>query len=773
MAEMEDQVVPHWLKSGSLLVALVAAAAPFCVPFLVIVLPLLACIYVYKTVTGVSNVREEDSSAVGEKVEVQEGVAKTIVEQSKKKVDATAVQPALSNGKIIQEDKKGMQESANGTEMKMPKKPSAPGQVGGAAILAKLRAAKGYKAPKPKPMVVLYASQTGTAAEVAKNISAAIEGSGLPSRVLSMNEFGFENLSKDKSPYVIWVASSTGDGEPPDNASKFYTSAKNRSNSEYLLRGVEFTCLGLGDSNYTRFMHVPRVLKTRFLELGATKFYEPVEADEVDGIEDIIDAWMEGLLPAVKKLMKPEEKQGGSMVQGKSTVMPLPSCSIEVVWMDGKKKDRDEIDEKILNGKGYSADDPCNASLKSAEYLTSEGSHKEGRRVIHLEMGIDNSGLRYKPGDCIGVFPENDHELVVAVIRHLGLDKDAWFEVKHKNDSIDTPETKPLQHVKWPCSVESALLHGIDLTSPPKKSLLRLLAEYCSDEREKEKLMHLCSREGRADYTKSIIQAHYSFCDVLFDTRSCKPPFDALLDALPPLAPRMYSISGCQEASPDAIEVAFTVVEYESNGRTRHGVATTWLEKNAHALLHQHEINKNIQKDIPIYLRSGGVFSPPADLTVPWILIGPGTGVSPFRGFLQDRQVRLEHHTENVGDCWLFFGCRDTAKDFLYAKDLNSFKSNGTLSELFIAESRKDPLKKKYVQHVMLEKKDMIKEMILDKNGYVFVCGDGAQMAKDVHNALVEIISTADETSSEEKQRAEETLSRMTKEGRYVRDVWS
>ena len=763
--------MPRWLKSGSLLVAFVAAAAPFCVPFILIVLPLLAGIYVYKTVTGSSSAQREVADAVEGKAEVQEGVANTSREQSRVN---TAAKPALSKDERIQQDGKQREQSPNGTEINVKKKPSSPGQVGGAAILAKLRAAKAYKAPKPKPMVVLYGSQTGTAAEVAKNISASIEGAGLPSRVLSMNEFGFENLSKDKSPYVIWVASSTGDGEAPDNASKFYTSAKKRSNSECLLQGVQFTCLGLGDSNYTRFMHIPRVLKTRFLELGAKTFYEPVEADEVDGIEDIIDTWMEGLLPAVKVLMKPEEKQGGGAptVQDKRSVMPLPSCSIDVVWIDGKNFS--EKDTQVLKGKGLSADDPCHVKLKSAGYLTSEESHKEGRRVIHLEMGIEHSGIQYKPGDCVGVFPENDHELVAAVIKHLGLDKDAWFEVKHRDDGTDTPETKPLQHVKWPCSVESAFLHGLDLTSPPKKSLLRLLAEYCSDEKEKEKLMHLCSREGRADYMKSIIQAHYSFCDVLFDTKSCKPPFESLLDALPPLAPRMYSISGCQAVSPDAIEVAFTVVEYESNGRTRNGVATTWLEKEARALLH-HQCeanNNNNQKNIPIYLRSGGVFSPPADLTVPWILIGPGTGVSPFRGFLQDRQVRLEHHDGSIGDCLLFFGCRDVAKDFLYEKDLTCFKSIGTLSELFIAESRKNPLKKTYVQHLMLERKDMLKEMILEKNGYVFVCGDGANMAKDVHNALVEIVST-DTTRQEERQKSEDILSRMTKEGRYVRDVWS
>lgn len=137
----------------------------------------------------------------------------------------------------------------------------------------------------------------------------------------------------DQTPLVIWVASSTGDGEAPDNATTFYNDIRKRSHEQGRLSGIRFTGLGLGDSNYTRFMHVPRVLKSRFLELGAEEFFPSAEADEVDGIEEIIDAWMDKLLPAVRHAVKPEETQGAKKPKD-ITYMPLPSCSIDIQWIE-------------------------------------------------------------------------------------------------------------------------------------------------------------------------------------------------------------------------------------------------------------------------------------------------------------------------------------------------------------------------------------------------------------------------------------------------------
>lgn len=759
--EGEDWGLPPWMRRAALLVAFAGAAMPFIVPFLPLLIPLAAAIYVAKRITSFQ-VKEETTNGPDDKKTVVVGL-----EPIPPKKVVSAEQERLHEASAKEAEKRD-KKNGEGENSKSVKDSKASGQVGGAAILAKLRAARRNKKPVAKPMTVLYGSQTGTAAEVAKNISASIEALDLPSRVQSMNEFGFQNVTQENCPYIIWVVSSTGDGEAPDNASRFFTSAKKKSNNENLLSGIQFSCIGLGDSNYTRFMHVPRTLKNRFLEMGAKPFYAPLEADEVDGIEEIIDTWLEGLWPAVKQVMKPEEKQGASMkTLQENACPPLPSCSIEIEFTDHDSVDpaQENSLEDGANEFEYSVDHPFLSTICGTSYMTSEKCRDE-RRVIHMEFDIAGSGIEYHPGDSIGLMPENDKVLVDSIISHLDLDPNRWFIVRHKRTSESSPETRALQHIKWPCSVQSAFLHGVDLTSPPKKSLLRVMAEYCSDAREKENLLHLCSRAGRRQYIDDIIKRKYAFCDLLFDNKSCKPPLDVLLDALPPLAPRMYSVSASPCESPNKIEVAFTVVEYESNGKSRKGIATSWLENKAQSLLSSKSADNKFS--VPIFLRKGGVFSPPARLDVPWIMIGPGTGVSPFRGFLQERRNSMKHTTGPVSECWLFFGCRNKMHDYIYGKELESFADQGILSSLQVAESRKDPMNKVYVQHLMIKHASHLRDLIATQGAYIFICGDGANMVHDVHEALIDILNT-----NEDRKSAEQMLVTMTKEGRYVKDVWS
>lgn len=765
--------LPPWVRRGSILVVMFAVAAPICIPFLLIGLPVLGLIFIMRMKTMAENAatetkKREDTEQKKELVVATEGEKGT----DSKEQDGTIGGVENTQAENIKNDSSG-KAPAEGTDTTGNGAPV----VGGAAILAKLRAARKHKSPKPHPVVVLYGSQTGTAAEVAKNISASIEGMGLTSRVVSMNEMGFGNLSKEKTPCVIWVASSTGDGEAPDNATKFYNDAKKKSQTEGVLRGIQFTCLGLGDSNYTRFMHVPRVLKNKFLELGATTFYEPKEADEVDGLEDIIDGWIEGLLPAVRAAVKPEETQGARVPPSsnkENTYAPLPSCSIQVTWM--KDGDATQNESKGVMGEEYSASEPFLAPIKSAMYLTTDTSDPD-RRVIHMQFDLTDSGIEYSPGDSLGVLPENDADLVDSVLKHLGLDGTACFSVQHVRTENDMPETKPCQHIKWPCSVRSAFMHGVDLTSPPKKSLLRVLAEYCSDAKEKEELMHLCSRDGRKDYMERILKSHCGFCDVLMQHASCRPPFEVLLDALPPLAPRMYSVSSSPASSPHVADVAFTAVEYMTPQKTmRKGVATWWLEKTAEVFLSSTTPNGNESVPrVPLFLRKGGSFSTPSTLNVPWIMIGPGTGVSPFRGFLQQRKHMLEQqHNAEKAECWLFFGCRDMTKDYLYGKELESFVADGTLDQLVVAESRKTPNTKVYVQDKMRQHVAHLHNLIVDQNAYIFICGDGHSMARDVHNTLVDIVcgdDTKDNVAS--RKEAESFLAAMTKDAKYIKDVWS
>jgi len=232
------------------------------------------------------------------------------------------------------------------------------------------------------------------------------------------------------------------------------------------------------------------------------------------------------------------------------------------------------------------------------------------------------------------------------------------------------------------------------------------------------------------------------------------------------------------------VEVAFTVVRYTTAVRSgseeeREGVATSWLRRICAAALNS-PLNDSpvVGQYIPIFMRRGGDFRPPTDLSVPWILIGPGTGVAPFRAFLQERRRRLQAVTVEedplesasaCGPCWLYFGCRRADQDFLYETDFRDFEADGTLTKLCVAFSRAQD-HKVYVQHLMAASGRELHDLIIDHDGYVFVCGDGAGMAKDVHSALIDIMVKHGEATQAE---AAATLMEMAKRGRYVRDIWS
>lgn len=309
---------------------------------------------------------------------------------------------------------------------------------------------------------------------------------------------------------------------------------------------------------------------------------------------------------------------------------------------------------------------------------------------------------------------------------------------------------------------------GVDLTSPPRKSLLQLLATHCTDDRDATALRTLATAR---DAYAELLTSRPTLLQLLERHPSCSPPLDALLDALPALAPRMYSIA-CAPVGDcvQQLHVAFSVVESRRpNGMVSRGVATGYLEARCRPLLSIAPSSDHHPVLLPVHHRTGGAFALPHDLSVPWIMIGPGTGVAPFRGFLQARRDALRAAPASThAPAWLFFGCRRQEEDYLYREDLEAFQRDGTLTQLHVAFSRAGP-DKVYVQHLM-RKHAAALFALLEEEAYVFVCGDGAGMAKDVHTTLAEIIVSQGGVDAAE---AEAQLSTMAKIGRYVRDIWS
>ena len=309
-----------------------------------------------------------------------------------------------------------------------------------------------------------------------------------------------------------------------------------------------------------------------------------------------------------------------------------------------------------------------------------------------------------------------------------------------------------------------------------RKSLLRLLGEHCTSDSDKQRLLHLSSTGGRSDYTTHIKAAQPSLLSLFQQFPSCTPPLAALLDCLPPLAPRMYSVSCSPLVSPHRVQVAFSVVRYDTPTGVRHGVATNWLQRLCQPVLEGGRQASGAAVRLPVYLRRGGSFGLPVhtvtglpNLAAPMLMVGPGTGVAPFRGFLQQRQHVAKQQDSLVAPAWLYFGCRQEHEDFLYQDDLKAFEAVGTLSKLRVAFSRAQS-SKVYVQDLLKEDAQDVCELLQHPAVHVYVCGDGASMAKDVQNTLVGILESAGGLSTAD---ASAFLAAMTKQQRYIRDIWS
>jgi len=669
-------------------------------------------------------------------------------------------------------------------------------------------------------VVFAYLSQTGTAEESCGQAHATAAGAGLKAELVTADAVdldGLRGVPGQRGACLVLVAASTGDGEPPQGAVKFFAQVKRGAKADAAgepgarrLLGCRFALLGLGDSNYTSFMKVPRDTRRALLAMGAEEFFPAREADEVDGLESVVDPWLEGLIGPLKAAARgacdsvpapapasvtPEE--GGEP----AGVPPLPPARALVIL--GRRPagaageapawpSADDVAFRHPEG-AYTVQEPFWARVAEAPRRLS--SRASDREVVHLELDVEGSGLRPQPGDAFGVMPPNAPEEVGRLLARLSGSADGAPEeaficgVEPVEGAAGDPSGQGgglLGHLGWPCPVRHCLEHRLDVTSAPRKTLMRFLADHATDAGERREMLTLCCPAGRTAFREWQERDHPALLDVLERFPSCRPPLGPLLARLPAQLPRMYSLSCAPEEHPERLHCAFTVVPGpcpatppggaaegaaggaeacsttgsllpKRGGRRLPGLATSWLAGLGAGAL------------VPVHLRAGGAFSLPQDLERPVVMVGPGTGVAPFRGFLQRRRRALAARAAAgveaappAGEAWLFFGCRSSEEDYLYREDLEGFAGDGTLTRLELAFSR-EQAEKVYVQHRMLEHAEALRRLIFEEGGYVFVCGDGARMAKDVHAALVQIAGDAGEAR----------LKALVPEGRYVRDIWT
>ncbi len=373
----------------------------------------------------------------------------------------------------------------------------------------------------------------------------------------------------------------------------------------------------------------------------------------------------------------------------------------------------------------YSRKNPFPAKLKTNRKLTAEGSAKDTR---HFEIDLADSGLAYEVGDSLGVFPTNNPALVEEILGVLGFSGEE--QVPDPNGNI--------------VSIREALTKSYVITEKDKK----LLAAIAEKDPTAAHFAPMTTPEGKADLEAYVHGREV--IDPLLSHPAAKFTPEEFVKCLRKLQPRLYSIASSQKAHTSEVHLTVAAVRYESHGRKREGVCSTFLSDradNAH---------------VPVFVHTAKHFRVPEDLNTPVIMVGPGTGIAPFMAFLQERKV-----SGATGKNWLFFGDQKSETDFLYREELEAWQQEGVLHKLSTAFSR-DQAEKIYVQHRMLEAAEELFGW-LEQGAFFYICGDASRMAKDVDAALHKLVETAGGKSPEE---AAAYVEELKKSKRYRKDVY-
>ena len=528
---------------------------------------------------------------------------------------------------------------------------------------------------------ILFGTQTGNSEAIAEDMSKIANEAGFRAKVNSLDNITMDILGNMEN--VAIITSTYGEGEMPDNAQLFWDALS--ANTAPNLSNIKYSVLALGDTGYEEFCHAGKLIDTRFEQLGATRIQDRVDCD-VD-YEELSEKWTSSLIAK----WKPE---------------------VEVI----KEKSNDQS-----NLKEYNRKNPYSAKLLSNRMLSGVNSNKE---IMHYEIDLGDSGLKYEVGDSLSIFPTNKEDLVNKIIDRLGVEFD-FVPEGYEND------------------IKMLLTEKFEILTPTKR-LIEYIAKNTNDKKLKSIIDHNNNKE---------LENYKWGMDVL-DFMNINPNFKVditdFLGLLKSLQHRTYSISSSLNKVKNEVHLTVSSVRWKRDSRNYNGVCSTFLADDC-----------TPGDNIKVFFTPNKSFRLPDD-NKDIIMIGPGTGIAPFRAFLQEREYR-----NSSGKNWLFFGDQTKNDDFIYKNELEDFISSGVLNKLDLAFSR-DQKNKIYVQNVMYENKNEFYNW-LESGAYLYICGDANRMAKDVEDMIIKIIM---ECSNISFDAAFEYLNNLKREKRYLRDVY-
>ncbi|WVO15705.1 NADPH-dependent diflavin oxidoreductase 1 [Cryptococcus depauperatus] len=602
-------------------------------------------------------------------------------------------------------------------------------------------------------LTILYASETGNAQDTAERAARAFRLRGRAVSCLSMDQFPITELPHTH--LLILIASTHGRGDPPASMLPLWKAMLRSSLPEDVLEDVHFALFGLGDSSYERFCYAGKMLLRRMEQLGASQLGEPAWGDErsPNGIEDAFLPWLKSTLDLFLPYLPPT-RPGPSEI----SAMDLPPPIYRLKPVKENLAEDISFDRLSLSttSNGHSTTAPARiidqgenrmlrqtrelndwtwVTLKKHNRVTSQGWWQDVREI---ELELEDS-LNYAPGSICSLQPQSRENDVNEFLKMMNFESQADEMMVIECLLPEQPLPSHLSSIEASITLRSLLTNHLDIQHPPRKSFFEWLRKLSPDELEQERLDEFIADPD--EIHTYATRPSRTIVETLADFRHSRIPLSHILEILPPLRKRQFSIASSAEEHPGKIQLLVALVEYKTNLKIpREGLCSSWMKE------------LRIGTRIPIHIAPPTLFLP-TNPKVPVVLVGPGTGVAPMRAFLETRVRQGAIHNTS-----LFFGCRSVLSDYYYREEFDNYREKGV--KIHVAASR-DQKEKTYVQHLIRQEKDYIKKWIVDKEGWLFISGSSNAMPREVREAVEWCISKAgagDMTEEESKVYVEQML---------------
>jgi cytochrome P450/NADPH-cytochrome P450 reductase len=579
------------------------------------------------------------------------------------------------------------------------------------------------------PLLVLYGSNLGTAEELATRVADLAEVNGFATKLAALDDF----VGKLPEQGGVLIFCASYNGAAPDNATQFVKWLQSDLPKDAFAK-LRYAVFGCGNSDWAAtYQSIPRILDEQLAAHGGRSVYPRGEGDARSDLDGQFESWFTRLAPVATREFGADSSFSRSADdEPLYTIEPVaPSAVNAIVALGGVA--------------------PMKVLLNS-ELQNKAGANPSDRSTRHIEVQLP-AGISYRVGDHLSVVPRNDPTLVDAVARRFGF-------LPGDQIRLQVAEGRRAQlPVGDAVSVGRILSEFVELQQVATRKQIQIMSEQTRCPTTKPKLLAYVGDDAASSelYRADILGKRKSVFDLLEEHPACELPFHAYLEMLSLLAQRYYSISSSPSGDPSRCSVTVAVVEgAASSGRGIYkGICSNYLAGRSTG----ETIHATVRET-----KAG--FRLPDDASMPIIMIGPGTGLAPFRGFLQERAARKANGA-SLGPAMLFFGCRHPDQDYLYADELKAFAADG-ITELHTAFSRADGAKT-YVQNLVTAQQERLWNLI-EAGATIYVCGDGGRMEPDVKAALVAIYRDRKGADAEAGQR---WIDDLGAKNRYVLDVWA